>query len=333
MNIDTRLFLQAIGPNSLVKRKPTLQLSANYVKLAAENDVILPYFLSLPAEVREKSQLYLQTYSRYKKIVDESSCVSSLFKKYKIPFAVMKTIKPYLGEETDVDVLILGSRNDFFKAANILASRGYSLLSRSKYTIGFRTPSGIDLDLYSELAANRLIYIDKRKLSRFTITLRLAERYITTFSSEAELLILLAHSAIKEKYTIACLLTTLHSLNNKKTLNGFLSMITDNYLREAARWYFTLTCLMCRDAYGVVPAQISRVLSEVGGPCGGAYRTYVQTDAPPYRCDFVTLIRIFRDKMKDEVFGRSFREQITKVITFDKGSQLRIVRRAIDLIR
>jgi hypothetical protein len=228
----------------------------------------------------------------------------------------------------------LGSNEDYFKIVNIFKREGYRILEKGPYAIGCCSPNNINLDIYNELSANQIIYLDKRKLCRYARIMDFQGGHIRTFTPEADLLVLVAHSAIKEHYNLACFLTTLHYFYNyrENLVKKFVSAAKENNLMTATRWFLTLSFLLCKEAYGTVPDELIDLLHITGGAYHGAYRTCKVRRSSPYTCDSLTLVDVFREKFDEPLFKRSLCNQFLWLINPDAISATRLLSKFLSLL-
>jgi hypothetical protein len=234
-------------------------------------------------------------------------------------YVVFKTLRPYLEDFSDIDVLNLGSHEDYERMVEALRRAGYVFVERGAYNTTFqdyktRFKTELMIDVYDEVSVGYLIYLDKRKLSRYVSEKELPTgQTVRVFSPETELLTTIAHSAIKEnQYILAEYFATLHylALMDQPSIEELINLVRKNKLVNAFRWHLTITSILHKFAFGFIPEKLSDLVFRLGGPWSKAYRQVFESMYPPYRCDSLTLTSIFGEKMQDSVFKRSLCHQI-----------------------
>jgi len=197
--------------------------------------------------------------------------------------------------------------------------RGYIFMEKGDYCTTFqdyrtRFKTAAMIDVYDGVSVGHLIYLDKRRLSSYVVEKDLPKGGKTNiFAPEAELLVTIAHSAIKEnRYILAEYYATLHylALMDQTSIERLIGLIKENKLVNAGRWHLTITSILHKLAYGFVPERLSDLLLRLGGPWSRVYKEIFRSNYPPYKCDPVTLTSIFKEKLQDNTFKRSLCTQI-----------------------
>lgn len=335
MTDDTKLILlRAIAPHFTKVDRTKIDYSDEYYSLALINGIPLTYLESLQENLKQKISVYKKHTGHLRKLMEEIIHVSTLLERQNIDYAVFKTIRPYPEDTTDIDILNMENDN-ISLIVKTFTKEGYRILEKGPYTITFRSPNGVDVDVYNELNANWLIYIDKRVFRGCTKEVKLQNGYTRLLSSEADQLIMIAHSVIKESYNLGHFLTTLYYLQNdrKEFTDKLVSLSIKNKLTIASRWYFTLSFLLCRDAYPTLIPEFIEVLYKLGGPHPRAYGVYEVQRFPPYTIDYFTLINVLKEKLDEPLFRRSLSNQLMRSTLQNKLSVGRIIRRVLSIIR
>jgi len=287
--------------------------------MASINKIPLAYLNTIAPKERQKLLKYDYHYARLCRLIEIAAEVSELFDEEGINYVIFKTLRPYPEDVADIDVLNMGSRNDYKKMVEVLEESGYLLMERGTYCTTFqdyktRFKTELMIDVYDEISVGHLIYLDKRKLSGYIREKKLPEgQAVRVFRPEAELLAVIAHSAIKEnRYILAEYYATLHylALMDQYSIERHIDLIRENRLSNAFRWHLTITLTLHKLAFGFTPEKLSNLLSRLGGPWIRAYRQVFKSMHPPYKCDPLTLVSIFREKMQDNIFRRSLCRQM-----------------------
>jgi hypothetical protein len=317
-------LLRAIG-SPLASNQPQVgeEVKSSYVPklytIAEVNKIPLTYLNIISPKERQSLPEYKYHCTRLRRLMEIISEISELFDKEGIDYVIFKTIRPYPEYVADIDVLNLGSHRNYEKMVEILRRAGYMFIDRGAYCTTFqdyKTKFKTDLmiDVYDEISVAYLIYLDKRKLSCYVSEKELPTgQNVRVFSPEAELLVTIAHSAIKEnRYILAEYFVTLHylALMDHPSIEELIDLVRENKLVSAFRWHLTITSMLHKFAFNSIPEKLSNLLFKLGGPRGKVYRQVSELTYPPYRCDTLTLMAIFREKMQDNIFRRSLYHQI-----------------------
>lgn len=170
--------------------------------------------------------------------------ISSIFEGEKLNYVIFKTVRPYPEDVADIDVLNMGSRDNYKEMVKILEEGGYLLMEKEAYCTTFqdyktRFKTELMIDIYDEIGVSHLIYLDKRKLISYVTEKKLLnEQTVKVFKPEAELLATIAHSAIKEnQYILAEYYATLYylALMDQHSIERLINLIRENKLVNAFR--------------------------------------------------------------------------------------------------
>ncbi|KXA94572.1 hypothetical protein AKJ65_04015 [candidate division MSBL1 archaeon SCGC-AAA259E19] len=287
----------------------------NLYSLARKNDVSLTYLENIPENHEYKNSVYKYHLRHFRKLKKTILRVSTLLEKNNIKYAVIKTLRPFPEDASDIDIINLGMEKDFIKIIRILKRENYKSLGRGPYSAGFRSSLGIDLDIYNEISSNQIIYMNKRNLHDQVDRRKIQGNYINTLTPEADMLVISGHSAVKENYTLSCFLTTLYRLKREtnKFIKNFLTLADENDMNAVVRWFITLSAILCKRAYGAISKDLSIALNSLERLHPGAYRSYKNSRFPPYSIDLLTLLEIFSEKVNCSVFRRSMCRQLREL--------------------
>jgi hypothetical protein len=318
-------LLRAIGSPLLSKPQANERLRNGYVpklySIAEANKIPLTYLNTVNLEERQGLSEYNYHYTRLYRLLEIASEISELFDRENVDYVVFKTLRPYPEDVSDIDVLNLGLHRDYERIIEILRKRGYIFMERENYCTTFqdyktRFEPEIMIDVYDQISISHLIYLDKYKLSNYLVEKSLPKGgKINIFAPEAELLVTIAHSAIKENtYILGEYYATLHylALMNQTSIKNFIDMIKENKLVNATRWHLTITLLLHKEAHGKVPQRLSNLLSELEGLWSPSCKV-VSRSMPPYRIDPLSLAKIFKEKFYDPTFRGSLFNQFKSI--------------------
>jgi len=292
--------------------------------IAEANKILLTYLNTVNPQERKRLPEYDYHCSRLHRLIEILVEISKLFDEKGINYVVFKTLRPYPEDVADIDVLSMGSHSDYKKMVDVLEENGYLLMERGAYCTTFqdyktRFKTELMIDVYDEISVSHLIYLDKHKLSHYTAEKELPMgQAVRVFSPEAELLVTIVHSAIKEnQYILAEYYATLHylALMDQHAIERLIYLVRENKLVNAFRWHLTITATLHKLAFDLIPEKLSNLLSKLGGLWSRAYRQVFESMHPPYKCDPLTLMSIFREKIQDGVFRRSLCRQTLSLPT------------------
>jgi len=90
---------------------------------------------------------------------------------------------------------------------------------------------------------------------------------------------------------------------------NLISLVEENRLVNATKWYIGLTFSIYKKTQGLVPRKFIRVLSELKSSWSTP-RVMLQDKAPPYKCDTLTLMRTLKEKYQEKIFRKSLIDQL-----------------------
>ena len=159
---------------------PKSDLEWNEAVFFASKQKIIPLFvqgcrkysLKIPSEAMELLEESFRKYrnrwlSRLKVVED----LLELSEKYDLQLIVFKTLKPFLYDPDDVDILVLDAQ-DMDILVRELKKRGFVLLKRGTLEITFRKiypKTYVDLDIHRELSIGYLSLFDRDTIKRETV--------------------------------------------------------------------------------------------------------------------------------------------------------------------
>lgn len=327
-------LLRTIGspfvPNNNVMH---MDYSEDIYMVAHENKIPLAYLDALVLSGKNQPPRYDHYIRRVWEKVHVIAEMSDLFTQNHIDYAILQLLEfqsnsqsntdignlgVLLRDPDDIDIRIMGSAEEFRRAIRILADAGYELSGSAPNQQIFNSSEGVVLDIKYENSVSHLIYVDKLKMDYYLETISLPRGVETkALNPEAHLLIILADAAIgKNQYKLADYYFTLHCMAqmDEQRVHEFVVLVNKNCLRDAARWYLTLTLLLHTMAHQTMPDQIVQALSMTGTPCSKAYKTVISRE-PPYPCGIKTLSKILSEKLRDGSFRRSLLRQIPRTLS------------------
>ena len=312
-------LLKTIGSPLVQKNSTSGYYTAELYSIAKANKIPLTYLNTISVEERQKLPEYKYHHTRLRRLMEIMAEISELFDEEGVEYVIFKTLRPYLEDVADIDILNMGSCKDYRRIVETLRQSNYLLMEKGTYCITFQDyktyfKTEIMIDVYDEISVGHLIYLDKRNLNSCVVRKKsLNGAEVKVFAPEAELLTTVAHSAIKENtYILSEYYATLHylALMDQSSIERLVNLVRENKLVSPFRWHLTITATLHTLAYGFVPEKLSNMLDELSGPWERAYRKVFKLEYPPYKCDLANLVSIFKEKLYDTTFRRSLCAQL-----------------------
>jgi hypothetical protein len=250
-----------------------------------------------------------------------------------IEYAFFKSIRPYEEVTVDIDIIVFDST---IRASQAMHAAGYKLLGVGPLSATFRDVEGaINIDLYEDVGASHIIYLDKEKLRDFTAMRQTPDgSSFRSLSPEADLLSVIAHSVIKEQmYVLSEYFTTLHYLAGMSTesLELFLSLTDKCKLRSVARVHLSITALLHNKFHSMLPKPLLVLLDSLGQSGLELSRVAEARFKVPHKYHPATTARALIEKFKEGKARRSFGSQFLSMI--DPESGLSILRDAFSHVQ
>jgi len=289
---------------------------------AVRNRMALLYLTALEKrrKLGELETTYRTLCRKSLKIDDAFLRVSGLLRSANVPHAIFKTIRPYRSTTVDIDVIVFGSEKEYDKSLETMLEANYRKLGCGPNSTTVRDPYiGMGVDLYKEVAASQIIYLDKDNFQSY-VTERDMPRNkdcVRTLSPPADLIALIAHSVIKEHmYTLSEYYSTIHFLAkmSHKDVQDFTSMIYKNSILNAARVHLGITAKLHYVAHGRIPKKV-RMVTEMIGTDSIEMERLNENHETPYKFQISTVIKALLEKIrKDKKSRRSIAKQVISTL-------------------
>lgn len=319
---STLKLLKAIGSPFVHEECPEPfreeEISALYLH-AIKNRIPLLYMdiLNKQNKISDLKPTYCKQYSRYLKIFDTMARVSYFLSSLDVEHAIFKSIKPYPDASVDIDTLIFDS-GKYENAVRIFPKKGWKMIGYGpQSTTFFDSEAQVGIDLYREIAVSWVIYLDKRKLEKHIVRIRLPNNeYVSTLQPEADLVAIIAHSVIKEQvYTMAEFYTFLKLLKmmKGKEVENLIELIRTNNL-IAAKSFVSITIVLHKEAFGFISEKLAALSSELGRDGLEEKRLTQSAFQTPHKYHFLTLLKSLMSKLKEEKTRKSIAIQCFKMM-------------------
>lgn len=333
-NIDSGLpsnqtikLLRTIGSPLLLKNEPFVNGTASLelYDLAVKNKISLLYLEALKQQgkLNKLNKKYDEEYARYLNFLDRLGGVSKILENANIEYVIFKTIKPYPAVPGDVDIVILSDHDAYLNVTEILLKAGYKeVVARnglSPTLPDLREPKGdIVIDLQEELELNYVIYLDKNKFRGHIVKREIAPGVeIKTLTPEVDLATVIIHSQTHNLYILGEFYTLLYVLSgmNEKEIDDFVAVLKENKITAAAKSFITITVVLHKAAYGVIPEKLEYALNKLGYEKLEAGRLVKSGFKMPHRYGMSTVAKVILEKMRERRFRESVKVQIGKMLT------------------
>jgi len=285
---------------------------------------------------KKNAKIFLSTHQeenvRYSKTSDAIARTSRFLREAYVDHVFFKTIRPYKSTTVDLDILILGGKKSYEDSVKAMKKAGYKLVVQGPMSTTFwDSEADIGIDLYTEIAASFVIYMDKQKLLKHITNTKLPNgEYVRTFRPEVDLACIIAHSIIKEQmYLLSEYYTFIHYLE-KISLEDFLRVVRQNNITSATRAHASITLLLHIYAHNSVPDKLERIVSHLGRDSFETARLVQNRFKTPHKYHPVTFIRSFLEITKGKKAKKSIANQICHFFDLDFSRDL--LKRTIDHI-
>lgn len=230
--------LKTIGVPSLIKGDSSIAVTPAYLTAASLNKINLLYLETLEKSGRidlAETALSQLRHAR-SKILDLTVFLGRLFEEQKIPYVIIKTLKPFSYAGSDVDVLI-SSPIAFSAAVKALRKHNFLLLGHDLFSATlFRQDFRANVDLQLEISVSGLPYLNKQVISANLSTCTIDGFTVNTLPDFSEAVLTACHAFYKEHmYTLADFysLALLVTKSNSKKLCT-LAQQTNNVIAVSA---------------------------------------------------------------------------------------------------
>lgn len=277
---------------------------------------------------------------RYKETLVTAENISRVLDSAGIDHVIFKFFKPYPFTPSDVDVLLMCPDCQYQEAYKLLFNSGYHRLGAAPHqVIAYDLRGGIDnmdtslrdgkkggiyyIDLYDEIAASHVIYVDKTKLREFTIESEKSGCRLKTLKPEAELAVCIAHSVLPEQmYTLADYFTLLFYLKEMSSteVDNLISMVRRDKLRLACKATVRLTASFHQSAHGFIPEPLKELADKLGvRNIEGNASENLQA---PYKFEMLTVVRALSEKLPSAKFTGSAARQAIAMLNPRMGKSV-----------
>lgn len=204
MHAETKLLMDVVNLPARSQRNTSNLNEADMVPLLspADENKIQMLFLGKAFSLFKTSKvleyLYQSCFRKSQSVLALLGDMSKVLFDNSLDFAVFKTIRPFPFVTVDLDILFF-SQEDFLKAYRVL-NRSYKMAGYGPNSISLHDQKrDIILDLHSEIAVSRMIYIKKDLLRDHIIENNVDGVQTSVLEPPAAVLTVVAHALYKEQ--------------------------------------------------------------------------------------------------------------------------------------
>jgi len=232
-------------------------------------------------------------------------------------FAIFKFLKPFPHTPSDVDALIFPSQGEYTKIVNHLLDHGYFKIGAcpsqtvvydlrggyegmDKRTVGGKEGGKYYIDLYNNVSASHVIYVNKETLADQIITVNPGKGSIQTLSPVADLVVILAHSIIPEElFTLNDYYTTLYYLDlmSKSDLDRLYNLFAQNCILKCGKLSLSLVGKIHQQVHGFIPDKLDYILQNFY--VNETELLNINIKSLPYRYSISALLWVLAERMKE----------------------------------
>lgn len=298
---------------------------------ATKNKIGLLYLEALMTQGKLEEFELKRNYEEEKRKHDEqlitASRISELFNSFCVNYAIFKSIIPFPAVPNDVDIIHFGSDEEYKKAVDIMLQSDYTEVkgpvdegsqlmfhdARTCEHLDTQKKDIYDIDLYQEVAASYVLYLNKRKLAKHATEIDIMGNKIKLLRPEAELVALIIHSIIPEMLcTLLVYYATLYHLVKMDStgINIFIDIARENNVTFSVRAHCSLVAELHKAAHGFIPEKIEEVMAELGKETTERKNLLKNNLKMPHRYGWSTVIRTLLERAKEREFRRSAFKQV-----------------------
>lgn len=252
-------------------------------RYAFRNNVEMIYFNALEqaGELKSLKAEKEEIFARQGDTLRTICRLSSVLQDEGIAHAVTKTLRPYPGTPNDVDCLYLGALDQYEAAGRYLQQNHYRLTGPNDMQYEFydelhneafnKDKSGgrFYIDFYRELAADHMPYMDSRLLADHVVDAHVegCSHPVKVFATNAEMVVLSLHSVVMHRivpleviYTYSYYMADM----DRRQLDDLWALTRRSHAEPAMRTVLSLMEVLYQDCFGVVPDQLTYLLSLSG---------------------------------------------------------------------
>jgi len=266
---------------------------------------------------KEKQRELLTTALRFSKLLNNLGA----------DYAIFKSIPLYPHVPNDVDIILFDDSKKFENIINFVLKNGYKIIGEvplETWLHDLRKEDHMipgkkdvyDIDLYRELGAVNIIYLDKTKLKKYVAKTKLFGENIKVLRPGMELAVIVMHSVFPEQiFTLHLYYATLHYLSkmNAEDIKDFISIAKENNITFAVKTVISLIAILHEAAHGFIPEKLKTLTSELRLNNFETNKLQKKLLKTPHKYMFLTIIITLLEKMREKKAAKSILWQMLKM--------------------
>lgn len=239
-------------------------------------------------------------------------------------YAIIKSHFPFPAVPADVDLIMFGNDSDFDYAVKIVKKNSFEKLGEAPLELLFHDESrgvqhgdpaskdAFDVDVYKEIGAGHIIYMDKRKLADQLDEIRIEGQAIRTLKAPGEIAISIFHSIYPERiFTLLLYYQILYAIRDmsQTQIDEFIRICASHKIKTASRIVLSLSERIHETCFDEPPQKLVQLRQAVGN------KVPVTINKLPYNYPTGMVLGSFWNKRNDLVFTFSFFRQIISMLS------------------
>jgi hypothetical protein len=253
---------------------------------------------------------------------------ASILNRTQCKYAIVKSNYPFPVTPNDVDLLIFGDNNEYRHVINSMKENHFEPVddeaplevcmhdtTRAKHFNDplqeFAQKDPYDVDIYKEIGASHIIYMNKRKLVDQISEITINSTKVNILKTPAEIALSIFHSIYPERlYTLLLHLHILYAIKEMRSteVDDFLRIHHENKMHNAVLIVLSLTEKIEEICFGVSPSKLIDLREAFGK------QKQIQIDRLPYLYPMRMVFNSFWGKRNDLVFTKSVVQQIISML-------------------
>lgn len=248
-------------------------------------------------------------------------------------YAVVKSLYPFPATPNDIDLLILDGNDKYRDAVQSMKNNHFELVgyeapleiclhdTRSSNHFddpkkNFASKDPYDIDIYKEVGASHIIYMNKRKLINKTSIININGTSVNILRGPAEIALGIFHSIYPERlYTLLLHFHILYVIKEmtSEEQDEFLKICIEHKMRKAAILTLSLTEIIQEMCFGESPKKLTAIRESFGK------KKQIELDRIPYLYSMGMVLNSFWGKKNDLIFATSMIRQVISMLNPSYG--------------
>ena len=292
--------------------------------IAQKNKIGLLFLESLSQKniingLQEELTIQRKSYSDQR---ETTARVSKVLNMIQCKHVIIKSSFPFPAVPNDVDVLILGDDEEFNAAIKHMQNNNYELMQispletfmhdgRSGQHVNLMIKEAFDADIYKEVGASHIVYMDKKKLIDHISEETINGAKVTVFKPAVEMALSIFHSIFPERiYTLLLHFYILHTIKqmNSSDIEEFMLTCNDHKISNAVLTALRITEKIQEICFGESPDKVTKLREAFGK------KIPIEISRIPHQYPMKLILNSFLSKSGDLAFTCSALRQAISMI-------------------